>query len=192
MTMHHNNDPRSSRRTSRRAILGSDMRRVHVLYLSIVVFFLVGIHATGFAQASTITLDSLQARIDRGGDTTFIVNFWATWCKPCVAELPYFDKLFRKYGSVPAVVLLVSVDEKKSLKKVASFIKAKGWKPSVLLLDEDKPHLWIDRVDSSWSGAIPATLMVHPRTGQRRFFEQEFHWSSLESTFLAFTEGIMK
>lgn len=87
------------------------------------------------------------------------------------------------------MVLMISLDDLQSIEKVSSFIKAKGWRAPVLLLNEEKPHLWIDRVDSTWSGAIPATLFVNPRTGKRMFYEREFNWTSLETTFRTFMEG---
>ncbi|MCU0329514.1 MAG: TlpA family protein disulfide reductase [Candidatus Kapabacteria bacterium] len=142
-----------------------------------------------FGQVRPLTLDSLFDRLDRGGDTIFVVNFWATWCKPCVVELPYFDKLYSRYKDQPLMVVLISLDELQSIDKVRSYINAKGWKPPVYLLDEEKPHEWIDRVDSTWSGAIPATLFVRPRSGKRVFYEREFSWSSLETTFRTFLEG---
>jgi hypothetical protein len=136
-----------------------------------------------------VNLAQLQSRIHRGGDTTYVVNFWATWCRPCVEELPAFEMLARKYADQPVRVLLVSLDapgERES--KVEAFIRRKGYQHSrVVLLNEPKPHVWIDRVDPSWSGSIPATLFVR---GERRLFgEFQFNEEMLDSTFRTFREG---
>lgn len=134
------------------------------------------------------TLDEVMGRLAAGGDTTYVVNFWATWCKPCVAELPHFDKLYREQRDSGVVVLLVSVDDPKELtKKVAPFVRRKAYLPQVVLLNESKPHEWIDRVDPTWSGAIPATLFF--RNGRRLFRETEFTFEELRHELKEFMKG---
>lgn len=137
-------------------------------------------------QVEESTLVQLQQRLSRGGDTTFVVNFWATWCKPCVEELPAFDQLARTYRNDKLKVILVSLDnpvERES--KVAPFVRKRGYDVcDVVVLNEPKPHMWIDRVDQSWSGSIPATLFIN---GTRRLFgEFQFSPELLDSTFTRF------
>lgn len=135
-----------------------------------------------------LNLAQLQTRIYRGGDTTYVVNFWATWCRPCVEELPAFEALARRYSDQPVRVLLVSLDAPADGEsKVEAFIRKKGYQHCrVVLLNEPKPHLWIDRVDPSWSGSIPATLFV--RGNRRLFGEFQFNEEMLDSTFRRFQE----
>lgn len=69
-----------------------------------------------FASGSTISLtkiDPLISRLNNGGDTT-VLNFWATWCAPCVAELHYFTDLDSIKPIKPLKVILVSLDFKKT------------------------------------------------------------------------------
>jgi thiol-disulfide isomerase/thioredoxin len=125
-----------------------------------------------------LSLDQLFARINNRKDTTFVINFWATWCAPCIQELPCFECLATKYKSEKLKVLLVSVDFKSELtKSVIPFVKRKKLKNEVWLLDEQDQQVLIDRVDKSWSGAIPATLFI--RAGKRKFFEKPFTCSEL-------------
>lgn len=134
-----------------------------------------------------VTLVDLEQRFALGKDTTYVVNFWATWCKPCVEELPSFDKLARRESGSPVVVILVSLDAPLDLeKKVIPFLRKKAYACETVLLNEQKPHLWIDAVDPSWSGAIPATLFVN--SGHRLFREQEFTERELDSTFTTFRD----
>lgn len=100
-----------------------------------------------------------------------------------------FEALARKYAGEAVVVILVSLDQPKDRStKVEPFVRRRGFKfCEVVLLNEPKPHIWIDRVDPSWSGSIPATLFVR---GKRRLFgEYQFNEHQLDSTFQSFRKG---
>jgi len=83
----------------------------------------------------------------------------------------------------------VSLDSPEDrIKKVEPFIRRRGYTRSqVVVLNEPKPHLWIDRVDPSWSGSIPATLFI--RGNRRLFGEFQFDEVKLDSTFQSFRKG---
>ena len=121
-------------------------------------------------------------------DTTYVVNFWATWCKPCVAELPYFEQLREQYKNQNIKVLLVSLDFSTHIeKKLVPFLERKQLKSEVIVLDDPDANGWIDRVDPKWSGAIPATVIYQGK--KRSFYEQSFeHYEDLEKVFLAIYE----
>lgn len=105
-------------------------------------------------------LEALQSRISRAGDTAIVVNFWATWCKPCVEELPCFDELFELYGSHNVQILLVSLDFKSQLeKKFIPFLNTHQLKPEVALMADQDLNAWIPAISEEWDGAIPATLV---------------------------------
>ena len=132
------------------------------------------------------TYKQLKVLLDQKDDKTYVVNFWATWCAPCVKELPAFEKLNAVYAAKGVEVLLVSLDFPKQLKKrVLPFIAQKKIQSKVLLLDNGKDDTWIKAIDSSWSGAIPATL-IYNKTA-RKFYKKSFDYEALEielQTFL--------
>jgi thiol-disulfide isomerase/thioredoxin len=103
-------------------------------------------------------INDLLSRIDQK-DTAYVVNFWATWCKPCVEELPAFDSLTVSKSGLPVKVLLVSLDFKEDIdKKVKPFLSKRQVKSQVILLDETNGNEFVDKISPEWSGAIPATL----------------------------------
>jgi len=120
------------------------------------------------------TFDAFEHVLHQNNDTTYVINFWATWCGPCVKELPYFEKVNQQLKGKPFKMILVSLDMKRKLEdKVIPFLNNQKIASEVILMDDGKPNNWIDKVDPSWSGAIPITVV---RSGDAYdFYEKEFH-----------------
>ena len=127
-----------------------------------------------------IKAEELEKRLSNGKDTTFIINFWATWCRPCLKELPNFEKLQAEFPGQKLKVILLSVDNKsKANSSVSTFVRKQKLKNEVLVANEVKPKDYISKIDKSWTGSLPATLMVNKQKGKRRFFEKAFSYSDL-------------
>lgn len=106
-------------------------------------------------------IGNLLKRIHNGSDTVYVVNFWATWCKPCVAELPEFEQFNAEQKNSKVKVLLVSMDFSEDLDtKVKPFLAKHNYTCETLLLDETNGNSFINQVSKDWSGAIPATLIT--------------------------------
>jgi len=119
---------------------------------------------------------------NKKNDTTYIVNFWATWCKPCVNELPYFEQLNQKYKNEKVQVILISLDFIKQLDtKLKPFVAKNKIQSQVVLLDEPNYNAWIDKVDKNWGGAIPATVIFNNQKKYYQFFERELTFEELEN-----------
>lgn len=138
-------------------------------------------------QVAVIKFPELQRRLSRATDTTYVVNFWATWCGPCVKELPHFEQLRTTYAAKKVKVLLVSLDYASQLeKKIKPFVKQRGLKAEVVVLNEPDPNAWLDQVDSQWSGALPFTLIINNKTKQRAAFERELTLVELKAALQKF------
>jgi len=130
-----------------------------------------------------IKWNALQSILETNSDSVYVINFWATWCKPCVAELPSFDSLSVAYRNKAVAVVLVSLDFKRQYAdKLIPFIQKNNITARVLLLDEPDYNSWINKIDKSWGGAIPATLVFHKPSKYHHFYEEEFTYSSLIQT----------
>jgi thiol-disulfide isomerase/thioredoxin len=116
---------------------------------------------------------------------TYVINFWATWCAPCVKELPAFEKLKEQYAEMNVEVLLVSLDfPKQKEKKLIPFINRRKIQSKVVLLDDVNEDYWIKEINDQWSGAIPATLIYNANS--RKFYEQSFDYTTLENELKTF------
>ncbi|MCI2230137.1 TlpA family protein disulfide reductase [Polaribacter sp. MSW13] len=134
-------------------------------------------------SVKSYTYNELKPLLEKNDGTTYIINFWATWCGPCVKELPYFEKINKEYKNVE--VILVSLDFPKQVeKKLIPFINKKKLQSQVIHLDDINEDVWIKAIDSTWSGAIPATLIYN--TKNRKFYEKSFDYKTLENELKTF------
>jgi len=116
--------------------------------------------------------DELQLRFDAAPDQMWVVNFWATSCPPCVKEMPIFLRLERERDDVK--ILLVSLDRAKDLdKRVYPFVQKHSITPEVVVLGDQNYSYWTDKIDLSWYGALPATIVFKGNKRTFRFGEYE-------------------
>jgi len=113
-------------------------------------------------QIPMVNFEQLEPTLQERNDTTYVVNFWATWCKPCVKEMPDLIEAYEKYKDEKFRMILVSMDFDTHLEsKVVPFVQEYNIDADVILLNDSKQHQWIDKVDEKWSGAIPVTLVYN-------------------------------
>ncbi len=118
-------------------------------------------------------------------DSPVIVSFWATWCKPCLGEIPYFEALAAKYKDKGVRLLLVSLDMKEDYPKaIVATIQKRKFASEVVWLNETNADYFCPKIDNSWSGALPATLLVNNKKGYRKFFEEAIPEEKLEQEII--------
>jgi thiol-disulfide isomerase/thioredoxin len=153
------------------------MRRI------LVVLFLNSVLASGLLaqKISRIKMTDLENRL-QDTDTVFVVNFWATWCGPCVAELPEFNRIDSVFFNKPVKVLLISLDFPEAWPiKLKEFLNKKQIRPEVMWLDESDANAFIPKISTTWSGAIPATLFSYKTKGVN---SNAFHEGKVTYDFL--------
>ena len=127
----------------------------------------------------TYDYNSLEPLLHKIDNKTYVINFWATWCKPCVEELPGFEKLNKIYKDKNVEVILVSLDFPNQVeKRVIPFINEHNLQSKVILMNDSDQNTWIPKISEKWSGSIPATLIYNRYS--RKFYEQSFTYDLLQ------------
>ena len=126
-------------------------------------------------KAKLVHLDEFKERLEIQNDTLYVYNFWATWCIPCVKELPYFTKLSKEWKEEKVKFVFISLDDEEKIeKKLNPFLKKKKIIDECLVMGDGKMNDWINAIDSSFTGAIPATLLIRNSDKSRAFFQRDF------------------
>ena len=135
-----------------------------------ILFLSSNVYPQSQIEVPSMSYQELHPLLNQKGNKTYVVNFWATWCAPCIKELPYFEELNNNKN---IEVILVSLDfPKHKEKRLVPFIKKRQLSSRVILLDDDNENFWINDISSTWSGALPATLIY--TQNRRGFYEQSF------------------
>ncbi len=143
---------------------------------------MMGMTPFTYGQDPTIIkLNELQRLIAEDNGTVKVINFWATWCAPCIKELPYLEKIHKENSNVEVLLISLDLDLDSDPEKVYKFVERKGLTSKVFLLNEKDPNKWINSIDKNWSGALPATLIINSKTGKRKFIEQQLKEGELET-----------
>jgi len=148
-------------------------------YITIILLFVVttGLIAQDWERKDLViyeTFDEFEEVLHQDNDTTYLINFWATWCGPCVKELPHIEAMNDHYKNEKYQTVLVSLDFPKQIdSKLIPFLNKHDISSEVIVLLDGKSSKWIDRVDDRWSGAIPITIIYNKE--KRLFLEKQFH-----------------
>ena len=130
-----------------------------------------------------VDFDEFYSKIDLSSDDTYVINFWATWCSPCVKELPYFESVNNEYADKNVKVILVSLDFPSQIEtKLKPYIRKNKIKSNVILLDDSKMNKWVPRVSEKWDGGIPATLIIN--SSNYNFYPNPFEKEELVTEIL--------
>ena len=143
--------------------------------LPVIAFLII----TGFSslqaqEIEKIGIPELERILASPEDQLHVVNFWATWCPPCVTELPYFEKLAKEYNGKGVKFILISLDfPGQTDSKLIPFLKKNKITADVRLMTNLDYNSWIDKVDGNWQGNIPVTLFFNNAKGIRYFHPSE-------------------
>lgn len=144
-----------------------------------IIFFMPGIRLDA-QEISRVKITAL-GKLIKESNRPLLVNFWATWCKPCVEELPSLMREVKAHEADSLQLILVSLDDKENYPvKLKDFIRARNYEGTFLWLDETNADYFCPKIDTAWSGAIPASLFIYKKNAYRRFEESKLTDQTLQ------------
>lgn len=133
-----------------------------------------GLPTLGTADAPIVyeNFADVEGLFRQNTDTIYLINFWATWCKPCREEIPLLQRLSRDYADQNVQVVLISLDtERSAIDRIPAFLtKEAPGLPAIVLADEGQE--WGKSIDRVWSGSLPTTIIYKGKL--RYVYRREF------------------
>ncbi len=140
----------------------------------LLLFLFTTLHLKSAAQKIEKWKITDVANLIEKSDSILVINFWATFCVPCIEEIPDLIKYTNLNKKDRVKLYLVSLDLPEYYpSKIKKFVAKKKFKASVTWLDETNADYFCPIVSQNWSGAIPATLIVNKKKGYRQFYEKK-------------------
>lgn len=147
---------------------------------TILLLFFLSLIGSGYSQIKVYDFKEFEPLMKQQNDTTYVINFWATWCIPCIKELPAFEQANSEYKNQNFKMILVSLDFGKAvIKRVEDFRNSRNLSAEIIILDDPDANAWIPKVDNEWSGAIPATVIY--RNEKWQFYGHSFTYEELKT-----------
>jgi thiol-disulfide isomerase/thioredoxin len=152
-------------------------------FLAIVFLFFV---VVGYSQqVKSVKIAELEKTV-KESKGPLIVNFWATFCVPCLQEMPYFQEMANQYKSKNVSLVFVSLDMKAAYPvKVNDMATKLKLTYPVVWLNETNADYFCPKIDTSWTGGMPSSLFLNNATGYRKFFEEPLSKEKLEKEIQA-------
>jgi thiol-disulfide isomerase/thioredoxin len=162
------------------------MKKHGIIIFSVLILSSLSFQSHG-QKIEQIKIPELVKILNNPDDKLFVVNFWATWCPPCVKELPHFETVSREYDPGNVRFLLVSLDFPSQIdKQLIPFLEKNEITMHVSVMMDVDYNSWIDKVDLSWQGNIPATLIFNNHKKQRYFYPDEIDEPGLRKIINSF------
>ena len=131
-------------------------------------------------EVKVVKIEDLKKEYTKSNDTTYIVNFFASWCAPCMVEIPVLNKFYEENKNTTNQLIYVSLDNVQYLKKMPKLIAKMKMQAPVFLLNESNDFSWLPLIDKRWQGSIPATMIFNNKKNVKAFFETPLEKGQLE------------
>jgi thiol-disulfide isomerase/thioredoxin len=147
--------------------------------ITILALFFITTHSYS-QEVKVVKIEELKKIYTRSNDTTYIINFFASWCGPCMMEIPVLNKFYEENKNTTNKLIYVSLDNVQYLKKMPKLITKMKMQAPVFLLNESNDFSWLPLIDKRWQGSIPATMIINHKKNVKAFFETPLEKGQLE------------
>ena len=138
-----------------------------------IIFLLIIVSTVPAQTVRKVTIGELENYIQTSS-RPLVINFWATWCAPCLHELPYFQETVRQFADQNVELVLVSMDLPRGPeKKIEQFAVQHALKGTLFWLNETNADVFCPKIDPRWDGSIPSTLFINKKNNYRKFFDRQ-------------------
>lgn len=132
------------------------------ILLTAIISVTISLASLPAQKIEKIGIPELEKILASPADELHVINFWATWCPPCVTELPYFEELSKEYKDKGVRFILISLDFPSQIEtKLIPFLNKNKITADVRVMTNLDYNSWIEKVDESWQGNIPVTLLFN-------------------------------
>lgn len=149
-------------------------------FFTLLIFTAMAVKAWSQNEIKIVKIEELKKVYVKPNDSTYIINFFATWCGPCMMEMPVLNKFYEEHQNTNIQLIFVSLDNAGMIKKLPAKMKKLGVQAPVYLLNESNDFSWLPYIDKRWQGSIPATMVVNSQKNIKAFFETPMEKGQLE------------
>ena len=153
-----------------------------LLSLLLAVIVGAGFTTTVYADddpVAKIDIPQLQSLINGNKGKVTVVNFWATWCPPCLKEFPDIVKFYNTYHSKGVEVVAISMNEPDEMEDIADFLN-ENKPPFPVYMAASQDEKFYSGIGHDWEGLIPLTLIFDTEGKNAYFHLKEVNYDSLE------------
>jgi thiol-disulfide isomerase/thioredoxin len=162
------------------------MKIVRFFFIQVLISLSVVTNAQSIEKIKITDLEKILQKTD----STYIINFWATFCAPCIEEMADLIKYTKKYEKQKVKLIFVSLDLAEAYpSQILEFVTKKKLSDTVVWLNETDADYFCPKIDTLWTGTIPATIIVNNKIGYKKFFEKKLSAKEIKTMI---TQALVK
>lgn len=151
---------------------------------NVLIFLLICLPFATQAQpkVTTIQTSDLIQLVD-SSSTPIIISFWATWCSPCLHEIPWLEKSIAAKSQDSITLVLVCIDGAKTTRELEVFVARKGFRSRVVLWQRPNFDAFALAMNIKWTEGIPATYLRNNKRNRKAFFNRQLTEAQIDREF---------